>query len=196
MLYHIKGKIAEILNNAVVIDCNGIGFFISTTNTFNNVAIGTEVKFYISENIKEDCFELYGFTDIAEKECFDLLVTVSGVGPKAAMSILKMLDPSKLIAAIINSDEKTISQTPGIGKKTAQRIIVELKDKVARFTSDESNYIINSVANKFDDKTLSEARNALLVLGYNSQEINHALKEIDATNLSAEEIVKYALKNM
>lgn len=196
MLYHIKGKIAEILNNAVVIDCNGIGFFISTTNTFNNVAIGTEVKFYISENIKEDCFELYGFSDIDEKECFDLLVTVSGVGPKAAMSILKMLDPSKLIAAIINSDEKTISQTPGIGKKTAQRIIVELKDKVARFTSDESNYIINSVANKSDDKTLSEARNALLVLGYNSQEINHALKEIDATNLSAEEIVKYALKNM
>lgn len=197
MLYHLKGRVEEVFNNAIVIDCSGIGFYISTTNKFNDIDIGKEIKLFISENIKEDSFDLYGFTGLFEKEWFDLLVTISGVGPKAALSILSMMSPSDLVLAILNNDEKAISQAPGIGKKTAQRIIIELKDKVGNVNSNAvSNYIINKNTDSVNGNSINEAMNALIVLGYTSQEINNVLREIDTSNMSAEEIVKNALKKM
>ncbi|NLH01993.1 MAG: Holliday junction branch migration protein RuvA [Clostridiales bacterium] len=197
MFYHISGKVAEIEPNLAVVDCCGAGFALNVTaNTLSHLKVGENAKLYTYEYIREDAFELYGFFDKREKHCFEMLLGVSGVGPKAALSVLSFVTPEALAMAIISGDEKTLTAVPGIGKKIAQRILLELKDKMAKETS---NFIPVSAVNSGTENgasKLSDAASALAVLGYTSAEISLALKDIDIDNLPLEQIIKQALKKM
>ena len=133
MFYHLEGIVSDIDINLAVIDCGGVGYAVNTTaNTLSRLKVKEKTKLYISEYIKEDCFDLYGFATLSEKRCFEMLLTVSGIGPKAAQAILSTSTPEALAMAIMNGDEKAITVAQGVGKKIAQRFILELKDKVSK----------------------------------------------------------------
>ena len=197
MFYHIEGTVTELEQNLVIIDCGGIGFALNTTaNTMSQIKISEKAKLYIAEAIGENNFDLYGFYSKNEKRCFEMLVSVSGVGPKAAVSILSYSTPEALAMAIANNDEKALTVAPGIGKKIAQRVILELKDKVRKEMSGSEIQlpVINSTSEQ--DSPLNDAITALSVLGYNSSEISSALKNTDVTGMTAEQIIKSVLKQM
>ena len=133
MLYHIDGTVAELEPNLAVIDCGGVGFALNiTAATAAALKPGAKAKLYVYEAIGEANFDLYGFVGKSEKRCFEMLTTVSGVGPKAALSILSYNSPEALAMAVINNDEKALTAAPGVGKRIAQRIILELKDKLSK----------------------------------------------------------------
>ncbi len=197
MYYHLEGTIAELGNNYAVIDCGGVGYELNVSLfTLSQLKAGEKAKLYVAESIKEDAFDLYGFTSKSEKRMFQLLISVSGVGPKAALSILSSSTPETLSMAILSGDEKALTVAQGIGKKIAQRVIYELKDKIAK----ESGAIpVQSVGAKpgvVSSDKLSDAAAALGVLGYSASEINAALRGVDTDALDAEGIIKAALKNM
>lgn len=199
MFYYVKGTVAHIAPYLAVIDCGGVGYACRTTNvTLSALNVGQPGKLYTYLNVREDAMELYGFATEEELNCFQLLVGVSGVGPKAALSILSSAPPERLAMAIITGDEKALTAAPGIGKKIAQRIILELKDKLAKGQlgigvgeSYGGTGVTLIPENKF-----SEANAALAVLGYSSSEIAVALKGIDMESLTLEQIIKQALKKM
>lgn len=196
MFYHLAGIVSDIDINLAVIDCGGVGYAVNTTvNTLSKIKLNEKAKLYISEYIKEDSFELYGFATLSEKRCFDMLLTVSGIGPKAAQAILSAATPEGLAIAIMNGDEKAITVAQGVGKKIAQRVILELKDKVSKEMGSSSVElpVIHSPA---DGDSRNEAVAALMVLGYSTPEINSALKGMDISGMSTEQIVKIALKNL
>lgn len=197
MFYHIDGTVKELEQNLAVIDCSGIGFALNTTlNTMSQLKINSRAKLYVAEAIGENNYDLYGFYTKNEKRCFEMLVSVSGVGPKAALSILSYSTPEALAIAIANNDEKALTVAPGIGKKIAQRVILELKDKVRKETS--GSEIQLTVPNNIpvQSSTLNDAVTALTVLGYNSTEVYSILKSIDITAMTAEQIIKAVLKQM
>lgn len=195
MFYNLDGIISEIDVNQAVIECNGIGFLVYVSaNTISYLKQGTKQKLYITESIGENNFDLYGFYSKAEKKFFDMLISVSGVGPKAAVSILSSSTPESLTAAIINNDEKLLCMAQGIGKKTAQRIILELKDKIAKLDLPSVVGEITTVASGSGRKTVNDAASALAVLGFSNIEIRQALNSIDTAGLSAEKIIKQALR--
>lgn len=196
MFYHLAGTVSDIDINLAVVDCGGVGYAVNTTvNTLSKIKLNEKAKLYISEYIKEDSFELYGFATLSEKRCFDMLLTVSGIGPKAAQAILSAATPEGLAIAIMNGDEKAITVAQGVGKKIAQRVILELKDKVSKEMGSSSVElpVIHSPA---DGDSRNEAVAALMVLGYSTPEINSALKGMDISGISTEQIVKIALKNL
>ena len=196
MFYHLAGTVSDIDINLAVVDCGGVGYAVNTTvNTLSKIKLNEKAKLYISEYIKEDSFELYGFATLSEKRCFDMLLTVSGIGPKAAQAILSAATPEGLAIAIMNGDEKAITVAQGVGKKIAQRVILELKDKVSKEMGSASVElpVIHSPA---DGDSRNEAVAALMVLGYSTPEINSALKGMDISGMSTEQIVKIALKNL
>ena len=196
MFYHLAGTVSDIDINLAVVDCGGVGYAVNTTvNTLSKIKLNEKAKLYISEYIKEDSFELYGFATLSEKRCFDMLLTVSGIGPKAAQAILSAATPEGLAIAIMNGDEKAITVAQGVGKKIAQRVILELKDKVSKEMGSSSveRPVIHSPA---DGDSRNEAVAALMVLGYSTPEINSALKGMDISGMSTEQIVKIALKNL
>lgn len=196
MFYHLAGTVSDIDINLAVVDCGGVGYAVNTTvNTLSKIKLNEKAKLYISEYIKEDSFELYGFATLSEKRCFDMLLTVSGIGPKAAQAILSAATPEGLAIAIMNGDEKAITVAQGVGKKIAQRVILELKDKVSKEMGNSSVElpVIHSPA---DGDSRNEAVAALMVLGYSTPEINSALKGMDISGMSTEQIVKIALKNL
>ncbi len=197
MFYYLNGTIAEIGPNLAVVDCNGVGYACATTNyTLAQLKKGERGKLYTYLHVREDIFEIYGFASQSELNTFKMLIGVSGVGPKAALAILSATTPDQLALAIVTGDEKTLTSAPGIGKKIAQRVILELKDKLSKdpgsFTPDSSASVVIPVRN---DKS-GEAAAALAVLGYTSQEISIALKGLDMNTLSLEEIIRQALKRM
>lgn len=197
MFYHLDGKVAELGQGMAVIDCNGVGYLVNTSlNTLSRLKNGEKAKLYISESVREDAFELFGFATKSEKRSFDLLIGVSGVGPKAALSILSAHTPEALTMAILSGDEKALTVAPGIGKKIAQRVILELKDKLAKESADFELPVRPGTAVPAGEDKLSDAAAALGVLGYGTAEINYALKGVDVSALSTEEIIKAALKNM
>ena len=198
MFYHLEGRIAELMQGAAVVDCNGVGYLVNTSlNTQSRLKTGERAKLYISESVREDAFELFGFATRSEKRSFDLLIAVSGVGPKAALSILSAHTPGALTMAILAGDEKALTVAPGIGKKIAQRVILELKDKLASESVDFELPVKAGVpASAAGDGKLADAAAALGVLGYGPAEINLALKGVDTAALTTEEIIKAALKNM
>ena len=186
MFHYINGIVAEMLPNIAVIDCGGVGFQINTsTNTLSQIKSGEKAKLYTYVHIREDIFEIYGFSSTSERRCFEMLLSVSGVGPKAALSILSVNTPEGLVMNILSENEKAITAASGVGKKIAQRVILELKDRMAKETISASG-----------TGKLSDASAALSVLGYSAGEINYALKSIDTNTLSLEEIIKAALKAM
>ena len=204
MFYYICGKLAALDPNYAVIDAGGVGYKMTITqNTYNSmpphlsVKEAPTVKLYSYMAVREDGVELFGFISEEELSAFKLLITVSGVGPKAAIAILSHLTPAKLSIAICTEDKKIISQANGIGPKTAARIILELKDKLKNQVFDtemEDNAPV--VTNIGSSSKLSDAQDALAVLGYSRSEALNALKSIDTANLELDEIIKLALKKL
>lgn len=196
MFYYLNGILAEIDINLAVIDCGGVGYAVNTTaNTLSRLKINEKAKLYISESVKEDAFDLYGFATLQEKRCFEMLLTVSGIGPKAAQSILSASTPESLAVAIMNGNEKVITAAPGVGKKIAQRVILELKDKISKEAGNVSAEI-PAIVTPADSGARSDAIAALMVLGYSAPEINSVLSKTDVSGLSTEQIIRLVLKNM
>jgi len=199
MFYYLDGTVAEILPYLAVIDCGGVGYACRTTNnTLSSLKKGQRGKLYTYLNVGDGIFELYGFASQNELNSFKLLISVSGVGPKAALAILSAATPESLAMAIVTEDAKTLMAAPGIGKKIAQRIILELKDKMAKESAGGLDFSGGKgvpAAPMFASKA-TEAAQALAVLGYSSQEVSTALKGVDVENLPLEEIIRQSLKKM
>ena len=199
MFYYLDGTVAELLPYLAVIDCGGVGYACKTTNnTLASLKKGQRGKLYTYLNVGEDVFDLYGFATQKELATFKLLIGVSGVGPKAALAVLSAGTPESLAMAIVTGDEKALTAAPGIGKKIAQRIILELKDKMARESGGELDFSGGKgapAAAVFSNKA-TEAAQALAVLGYTSAEVAQALKGVDVETLSLEEIIRQCLKKM
>lgn len=188
MIAYIKGNIIEKDNQTVVVDVNGIGYEVFvTTNELEQAAVGSEQKYYTYHSVKENAEELYGFGSLASKRLFELLISVQGVGPKAALAILSLADSESVRNAIANSDSVFISKASGVGKKTAERVAVDLHDKVGLATSTSSSTAINVVG------TSSEALDALIALGFNLNDSTALLKDVPA-DLPVSEQVRLALK--
>ena len=199
MFYHIEGTVAELAPNLAVLDCGGLGFALNvTTNTLSRLKPGERAKLFVSESIGETNFDLFGFFDKSEKRCFEMLIGVSGIGPKAALSILSYNSPDSLALAVLNDDTKALTVAPGIGKKIAQRVILELKDKIGKDlgTSDWTAMpaAASPTAPAGENRALSDALAGLAVLGYSSQELSPVLKRMDLTGLDAQGIIKQVLK--
>ena len=199
MFYYVSGTVAHIAPYLAVIDCGGVGYACRTTNTtLASLKKGKPGKLYTYLNVGEDIFELYGFATQNELNSFKLLLGVSGVGPKAALSILSAGTPESLAMAIVTGDEKTLTAAQGVGKKIAQRIILELKDKMSNETAASLDFSGGKGASApavFSNKA-TDAAQALAVLGYSSQEVSQALRGIDMENLPLEEIIRQSLKKM
>ena len=199
MFHYLSGLVTELFPNLAVIDCGGVGFEVNTSAyTLSQLKAGEKAKLYTYVHIREDAFEIYGFSGKSEKRCFEMLLGVSGVGPKAALSILSVSTPENLIMSIVSGNERAITAAAGVGKKIAQRVILELKDKMAKETesvsfADTSAFVPAVIG---DRSKLGDATAALTVLGYSAPEINAALKGIDTGNMTTEEIIKAALKQM
>ena len=198
MFYYVSGPVADIEPGLAVIDCGGVGYACATTNyTLSRLKKGTPAKLYTYLNVREDAMELFGFADQSELRSFKLLISVSGVGPRAALAILSAVTPQQLALAVVAGDEKALTAANGIGKKIAQRVILELKDKLAAeeaVVSGKGNVPVTIGGLPHSKK--SEATAALAVLGYGSAEIAAALKGIDMDALSLEDIIRQALKKM
>ena len=195
MFYYIEGTVTVAQPGLLVLDCGGVGYELHVSaNTLASAVRGAKFKAYTYVNVREDTFELYGFSTLSEKSCFTMLTEVSGVGPKAAMSILSGVTPDQLALGIISSDEKMLTSAPGIGKKLAQRVILELKDKLAKSLPDiampqgsPATYVSNA-------GSAAEAVGALMVLGYSRAEAEKAVSAVEGEALSVEETVRRALK--
>lgn len=200
MFYYLDGTVTHIGSYLAVIDCGGVGYACKTTHyTLGSLTVGKRGKLYTYLNVREDTFELYGFASESERGCFEMLIGVSGVGPKAALSILSSNSPENLAMSIITENEKALTVAPGIGKKIAQRIILELKDKLTKGQLPLSGIEEGHgtfVSTVIPENKMSEASAALAVLGYGQGEISAALKGIDVDNISLEEIIKLALRAM
>ena len=198
MYYYLNGTVAHIGPYLAVIDCGGVGYACRTTNhTISKLNVGKVSKLYTHLYVREEIFELYGFASESELGCFRMLIGVSGVGPKAALAILSSNTPEGLALAIVSGNEKALTSAPGIGKKIAQRIILELKDKLAKgqLTSAGGESYAGGITVIPENKA-SEASAAMAVLGYSQSEIAVALKGIDLDGLSLENVIKQALKKM
>ena len=199
MYYYVNGTVAEIDAGLAVIDCSGVGYACATTNyTLSQLKKGAPAKLYTYLNVREDAMELFGFADQSELQSFKLLIGVSGVGPRAALSILSAVTPQQLALAVVTEDEKALTAANGIGKKIAQRVILELKDKLAREEALGGTSVKGGAPARAagPHSKKSEAQSALAVLGYGSAEIAAALKDIDMEALTLEDIIRQALKRM
>lgn len=195
MLYYVSGPVTVLEPGLAVIDCGGVGYGCRiTAYTAAQLKLNQSAKLYITESIREDAFDLYGFISREEQHCYELLTSVTGVGPKAAMAILSA-GPQNFTLAVMTGDEKLLTAAQGVGKKIAQRIILELKDKVggADLTLDFSGPSIAPAV--MDTGAMSLAQKALQELGYSASEVAMALKGADP-NATTEELVRYALRAM
>ena len=201
MFYYISGKLAMLDLSYAVVDAGGVGYRLSITQTtYSSLPHSGEspsVCLYTYMAVREDGVELFGFFSTEELEAFKMLITVSGVGPKAAIAILSQLTPAKLSRAILSDDKKAIAQANGIGPKTAARIILELKDKLKKVDlSEDGEEPILSIATDTASNKLSDAQDALIALGYSRNEAAAVLRTIDAEALELDEIIRLALKKI
>ena len=207
MFYYIEGKLAHLDYAFAVVDAHGVGYKLTITqSTYEampphlSVSEAPTVRLYTYMAVREDGIELFGFASERELEAFKLLITVSGVGPKAAVSILSVFTPDKLAISIMNEDTKAIAKANGIGAKTAARIVLELKDKISKSfgesypTSTATSGPAVSVPT--GSSKLSDAQSALLVLGYTKSEIAAALRGVDVSSKETDDIIRIALKNL
>ncbi|MCD8391356.1 MAG: Holliday junction branch migration protein RuvA [Firmicutes bacterium] len=194
MYYYISGKIVHKDTGAVAIDANGVAYYIKTTLT--SLAeigeSGTLATMYTYLSVREDAMELYGFATKEEKAMYMMLISVSGVGPKAALAVLSVLKPAEVAAAIVTNDQKALTKAQGVGAKAAQRIILELKDKI---NADELDIPADTAYESGSGSGIEEAVGALVALGYSLNDAKAAVKGIDSS-LAVEEIIKKALANL
>ena len=195
MLYYVSGQVTVLEPGLAVIDCGGVGYGCRVTAyTAGQLKLNQTARLYITESIREDAFDLYGFISREEQRCYELLTSVNGVGPKAAMSILSA-GPQNFTLAVMTGDEKLLTAAQGIGKKIAQRIILELKDKMGGSSMELDLSTGASVAPVQSGGNANLAHAALQELGYSPAEIHTALKGADP-NASTEELIRYALRAM
>lgn len=195
MIYSVRGKLIHKENELAVVECGGVGYACRTTlQTLASLSeTGNEVTLYTYLHVREDNVELFGFSSQQELNCFKMLISVSGVGPKAALSILSDFNPEKFALLVASEDSKTLTKTKGIGAKTAQRIVLELKDKIVKENIDLSEAGSSPVVAVADGSSVSEAFSALLVLGYTQSEIAPVLSGLDSS-LPSSELIRQALK--
>lgn len=193
MFAYIKGILEEKENNYVVIDINGLGYkiFMSQNNIDSIGNIGEVVKAYTYVRVREDDISIYGFLTKEQLKMFELLISVSGVGAKSALVMLSCIEPSDFALAVISGNVKVLTKVPGIGNKSAQRIILELKDKLKEEQLEET--YSNSSAQKDNSENISEAISGLMVLGYSRKDIEKAFEHLDIDNLSIEDLIKKGL---
>ena len=190
MIAHVFGKVVEKFNGSLVIDVHGVGYEVSVaTNDFDAVILDQEVKFYTYHHVREQSEELFGFSSLAAKKLFEMLITVQGVGPKAALSILSLGDAEQVRNAIANADSGFVQKATGVGKKTAERVVVDLSDKVGLPT----HYGRTETPLQTELNTSDEALEALMALGYTLADATKALENVDA-NLPTAQRVTEALK--
>lgn len=200
MFYYLEGTVALLQQGLAVIDCGGVGYAChASQNTVGRLKMGARAKLLTHLNVREDIFELYGFIDEEERSCFEMMIGVSGVGPKAALSILSVAPPDRLALSIITGDEKLLTQAPGIGKRIAQRIILELRDKMSKEQL-ETGAATAPVAAAYsaggEANHTQEAVAALMVLGYSQAEALSAMKGLDTAHMEADEIIRQSLKKL
>lgn len=197
MFYSITGKVVAIEETFAAVECSGIAFQCMTTlNTLSKIAkTGETVTLYTYLYVREDAMDLFGFYTQQELACFKQLISVSGVGPKAALAVLSQLSPDKLALCVASGDVKSITQAQGVGPKIAQRIVLELKDKLSKSLSSEDFSAAEAfaVSSAPSNSNLSEAVEALVMLGYSRSEAASAISKLD-NKLPAEELIRLALK--
>lgn len=197
MFYYLNGTVALIDQNLAVIDSGGVGYKCFTSNyTLAQLQPGKAAKLFTHCNVREDAFDIFGFSTREELRCFELLLTVSGVGTKAALAILSVITPDQLTLAVLTQDEKTLTMAQGVGKKMASRILLELKDKLGGAQLELNNGVQMTGAPVVHGSKSAGATAALASLGYSQGEIGAALKGVDVEHLSVEEIVRQALRAM
>lgn len=190
MIAHVFGKVAEKFNGSLVINVHGVGYEVSVaTNDFDAVILDQEVKFYTYHHVREQSEELFGFSSLAAKKLFEMLITVQGVGPKAALAILSLGDAEQVRNAIANADSSFVQKATGVGKKTAERVVVDLSDKVGLPT----HYGRTEAPLQTELNTSDEALEALMALGYTLADATKALENVDV-NLPTSQRVTEALK--
>ena len=194
MLYYVSGQVALLEPGLAVVDCGGVGYGCRVTAyTAAQLKLNQPAKLFITESIREDAYDIYGFISREEQRCYELLTSVNGVGPKAALAILSA-GPQNFTLAVMTGDEKLLTAAQGVGKKLAQRIILELKDKMGGSAA-ELDFSTGPVAAPAAGNNAAMATAALQELGYSPAEIATALKGADP-NASTEELVRYALRAM
>lgn len=191
MISHVRGKIEEKFGtNGIIVDVNGVGYeLMVSVPDFENASLDEERKFYTYHAIRENAEELYGFSSLTAKKIFELLISVQGIGPKAGIAIMSLAEAEEVRNAIANADATFISKASGVGKKSAERVIVDLRDKVGI----PSHYGSTEVKFNKNAKESDEALDALIALGYSLKEATLALEKVD-DNLSVEERIRLALK--
>lgn len=195
MIYSLNGLVADKLNDSAVIVCGGVGFRVQMTRRgIGSLAdIGQNCFVFVNMIVREDAMELYGFTDSDERDCFKTLLSVSGIGPKAATAVLSELSPQELSAAVATGDTALITRAQGVGPKVAQRIVLELKDKLKGIAPAQ---IKSAPARQGDASKTIEAIDALMSLGYTQHEAKRAISSMDISSMTVEDIIKVALKQM
>ncbi len=197
MFYSVRGKLIHMDSSTAVVECGGVGYNCQTTmNTLKNLRLGDEVTLFTYLNVREDAMELFGFSAKTELDTFKTLIGVSGVGPKAGLAILSELSPEQVAMAIATDDIKTITRAQGVGKKIAQRIVLELKDKLAKSLSSEDNSLpSSSAAANAAMGNIPKAIEALGVLGYSPADVSGILATMDSA-LPVEQLIAQTLRQM
>ena len=197
MFYSVRGKLIHMDSSTAVVECGGVGYNCQTTmNTLKNLRLGDEVTLYTYLNVREDAMELFGFSAKTELDTFKTLIGVSGVGPKAGLAILSELSPEQVAMAIATDDIKTITRAQGVGKKIAQRIVLELKDKLAKSLSSEDTSLPSAAAAANAAMgNIPKAIEALGVLGYSLADVSGILATMDSA-LPVEQLIAQTLRQM
>lgn len=197
MLYSVRGKLIHTTASTAVIECGGVGFYCQTTlNTLKTLKLGSEALLYTYLNVREDALELFGFATKTELDTFKTLISVSGVGPKAGLAVLSELSPEQVAMAIATDDIKTITRAQGVGKKIAQRIVLELKDKLAKASASDNGFSnIGAGAASAAGGNVPKAIEALGVLGYAPSDVSSVLATLDSS-LPVEQLIALTLRQM
>lgn len=197
MIYNVKGTLTYTDVNFAVVECGGVGFkcYVSMTTLKSLTSVGTQVNLFTYLSVKEDAMDLFGFYTRDELDAFKLLITVNGIGPKAAMAILSVLSPDKLSIAISSGDSKAIQSAQGVGKKTAERVILELRDKMAGIGGESTAQAVSNISGISSSGNASEAVEVLVSLGFNQSDAAQVVGAMDKS-LSVDEMIRKGLKQL
>ena len=197
MIYNLRGKLTACDINFIVVECGGVGFKCFTSlNTAKQLGeIGKEINVFTHLAVREDAMDLYAFATTAELDAFKLLITVSGIGPKAAVAILSELTPDRLALCIASDDAKSITAAQGVGKKTAERVVLELKDKIGSIATEVASATVSNLQKNIDNSASAEAIEALVSLGYSQSDAAVVVGSLDSS-MSVDEMIRYGLKEL